>query len=245
MHKIWKKMIQATRKPQEVKTYYAGSHLVIVKPNRLSRSLRLRIDPIRKLPVLSVPLHCSAQSIEDFLKKGAPWIQQQLGHVNPTLLYPEVICFKGEIYQISLTDTLSHKRQILVDQEEKKIFLACAPELVQVRLKNHFRKRALQESIYHCERFANQLSVAIQRIEVKDYRARWGSCSRSGVITLSWRLIMASPRIFEYVCAHEVAHLVHHNHSKDFWQVVDWLCPNYKELRAELKTIGMTLFHAL
>lgn len=245
MLKVRKKFTPINSQSKEPKLYYVGDYPVIVKPNRLSRSLRLRIDPIRKLPILTVPFHCSSRYIEDFLQRGESWVQQQFAHVDRMAPYPETIFFKGETYQISLRDNLPNKRQVQIDAQEKTIILACTPELVRLRLKTQLKKMALQECERYCEKFAYQLSVSIQKIRIKDYRARWGSCSRDGIITLSWRLIMARPAIFEYVCAHEVAHLVHHDHSKQFWQAVSMLCPNYKELRAELKTMGMSLFHTL
>ena len=63
-------------------------------------------------------------------------------------------------------------------------------------------------------RYAEQLGVAIKRISVRDQSSRWGSCSTTGVLSYSWRLILAPPFVLDYLAAHEVAHLVEMNHSR-------------------------------
>lgn len=60
-------------------------------------------------------------------------------------------------------------------------------------------------------------------VAVRDPRSRWGSCSSSGVISFSWRLILAPPAVRQSVVAHEVAHLVHANHGRDFWRLAKTL----------------------
>ena len=69
-------------------------------------------------------------------------------------------------------------------------------------------------------RAAQSLGVAFRRVSVRDQRSRWGSCSSSGVLSFSWRLILAPPFVLDYLAAHEVAHLVEMNHSRRFWRLV-------------------------
>ncbi|MBN2101411.1 MAG: DUF45 domain-containing protein [Candidatus Aenigmarchaeota archaeon] len=66
-------------------------------------------------------------------------------------------------------------------------------------------------------------------IKFKNMSSRWGSCSRHGNITISSRLLLAPDEILEYVCVHELAHLVHFNHSKKYWELVGKVIPDYKE----------------
>ncbi len=69
----------------------------------------------------------------------------------------------------------------------------------------------------------------------------WGSCGRDGEIRLSYRLMMLRPELIDCVIVHELCHLVHHNHSAAFWAEVARWQPDYKRLRAELKTAGIRL----
>jgi predicted metal-dependent hydrolase len=79
-------------------------------------------------------------------------------------------------------------------------------------------------------------------ITVKDTKSRWGSCSHSGNLAYSWRLVLAPQSVAEYVCAHEVAHLMEMNHSPKFWKLVGTLCPDYANQRRWLKVNGKSLF---
>ncbi|MCX6807530.1 MAG: M48 family metallopeptidase, partial [Patescibacteria group bacterium] len=80
-----------------------------------------------------------------------------------------------------------------------------------------------------------------KQIRVTSAKKRWGSCSHKGNISFSWRLIMATPSIIDYVIVHELAHLREYNHSKKFWQFVAKIIPYYKEQRKWLKDNGYTL----
>ena len=76
------------------------------------------------------------------------------------------------------------------------------------------------------------------KLTLRDTRSRWGSCTPSGDLMFSWRLIMAPTRILDYVAAHEVAHLAQMNHSAAFWAEVNRLFPAHLEARRWLKAEG-------
>jgi len=78
--------------------------------------------------------------------------------------------------------------------------------------------------------FAEKLGRYPRSIKVSQATGRWGSCNRTGVIRLNWRLLKASPAEIDYVIAHECAHLVHMNHSAEFWNTVSALYPNWKPI---------------
>lgn len=79
-------------------------------------------------------------------------------------------------------------------------------------------------------------------LSLSSARTRWGSCSASGAIRLNWRLVQAPPHILDYVLAHELAHLVHMNHSAAFWSETERLFPDWRPARQWLKQHGDTLF---
>ena len=79
------------------------------------------------------------------------------------------------------------------------------------------------------------------KITIRDQKTRWGSYSSNGTLSFSFRLMMAPPRILDYVVVHELCHLTHMNHSKEFWNMVETILPDYKEHRKWLKENGHTL----
>ena len=85
------------------------------------------------------------------------------------------------------------------------------------------------------------LGVRPGRIVVRDQRSRWGSCSRKGTLSFSWRLVLAPHDVLDYVVVHEVCHLVEHNHSPAFWALVRRRRPRYDEAKSWLAEHGWEL----
>lgn len=79
------------------------------------------------------------------------------------------------------------------------------------------------------------------RITIRDQKTRWGSCSSRGTLSFNWRLMLAPPAVLDYVVVHELCHLTHMNHSPAFWQAVEAVCPDYRNLRKWLKEHGNEL----
>lgn len=80
---------------------------------------------------------------------------------------------------------------------------------------------------------------SINKISLRNNSSNWGSCSTSGNISLSTRLLLCPEFIFDYLIIHELAHLVHHNHSDRYWNLVERVMPNYKIAETWLKTEGL------
>jgi hypothetical protein len=85
------------------------------------------------------------------------------------------------------------------------------------------------------------LGVVVKRVTVRDQSSRWGSCSTNGVLSFSWRLILAPDFVLDYLAAHEVAHLVELNHSQRFWRLVKRIYPNFARAKAWLDLHGTDL----
>jgi predicted metal-dependent hydrolase len=99
-------------------------------------------------------------------------------------------------------------------------------------------KRDLEAASLRC---AAELGVLVKRVAVRDQTSRWGSCSTTGVLSFSWRLILAPSAVLQYLAAHEVAHLVEMNHSVRFWRLVRKLCPDHERAKVWLDVHGSDL----
>lgn len=85
-------------------------------------------------------------------------------------------------------------------------------------------------------------SLVPQGVQISLARKRWGSCTRKGVIRLSWRLICLPTEFFDYVFVHELVHLRHFDHSPAFWHCVESFFPRAQEVRQKLKDIRSSDF---
>lgn len=82
---------------------------------------------------------------------------------------------------------------------------------------------------------AQQYNFKPSKITVRKQQTRWGSCSGSGVISLNYKLMALKQSIIDYVIIHELCHLIHLNHSSEFWETVKSVLPDYAKLRKELR----------
>ena len=91
------------------------------------------------------------------------------------------------------------------------------------------------------DRYAKWIGISPSGISVRNFKSRWGSCDCRGQLLFNWNIIKAPHAIADYVVVHELCHLVHPNHSKDFWALVQKFDPAYQEHRDWLKQQGSAL----
>ncbi len=115
-----------------------------------------------------------------------------------------------------------------------------APHVAR-RVRDFLKREAKNDLEVASRRAAATLGIAIKRVSIRDQSSRWGSCSTTGVLSYSWRLIMAPPFVLDYLAAHEVAHLIEMNHSRRFWRVVERICPDLARAKAWLDANGTNL----
>ena len=128
-----------------------------------------------------------------------------------------------------------------VSHENGEIRVTGSPDHTARRVRDYLRRLALCEIAPRAEMFAEQVNRSIAKISIRDPKTRWASCSSSGDLSFSWRLILAPEPILSYVVAHEIAHRVEMNHSPRFWRVVADLGVDAKASRIWLKAEGPRL----
>ena len=105
-------------------------------------------------------------------------------------------------------------------------------------IESWYRERALEHLQERVAAWAPVVGDWPSRVSVGDARSRWGSCSPRGALRFSWRLVMATPDLLEYVVVHELVHLRVRDHSAKFWSEVARLLPDCKERRKRLRDFG-------
>lgn len=203
------------------------------------RSTILRITNNRELE-LRAPLRMNIGAIADFLSHNIPFLQKSL-IVSPQSRLPLYIstqstCYLfGREYSVLLHATKRFSVQLNKERAEllfnvtatrlprKKFYSLVSPLLLQY----------LQERIQY---FEPRISTKKHnKLRLKYVRSLWGSCTTVGNLTFNIRLIHYPPEVIDYVVVHELAHLVHHNHSKIFWDLVRTHYPEVPEARKILK----------
>ena len=215
----------------------AGRDIAIeVKRLKQSRRMVMRWNPLKDTLTLSIPTRCSIDRALLFVRERQDWLDKTVGTLPERigLEFGSKIPVLGEELRIVPADKAP-------DGEGWLPILATparCPEIVQTVLKQRLKHYIGEVA----EEMADSIHATLTRITIRDTISRWGSCSTDGALSFSWRLIFAPIEVLDYVIAHEVAHLREHNHSPDFWALVEQLDPRYRTHRRWLKTHGKELY---
>ncbi len=199
----------------------------IVKKKKINK-ITIKPDPLKGQIVVSTPRFSTYNFAMSFVKKNIDWVHDVFyehkkqnsitGLKTITLIDKEynVNCQESEKNKIKITENAIDIWYQNIEKGQNMFF-------------NKIKNFAKEEIIKVVDEFCKELGVEYNRISIKDTNSRWGSCSKEKNLNFSWRIILAPRFAFLSVCAHEVCHLVHMNHSKEFWECLEKLYPNYKE----------------
>ncbi|MGH6926448.1 MAG: M48 family metallopeptidase [Propylenella sp.] len=215
---------------------------VAVRRNARARRLILRVDHASGEPVLTLPRRTGLSEGARFLADHVAWLKGQVGAIAPTtpLHDGSVFHLRGEPCRIR------HRggRGLVVLEANGSIpglVVPGDPDFLPRRVRDWLRREARRDLEIAVARYARALGRAPSGIRIADPKSRWGSCSPKGVLTFSWRLVLAPPSVLDYLAAHEVAHLKEMNHGPRFWAIVERLYPRYAEARDWLNREGPAL----
>lgn len=188
------------------------------------------------------PLRASDKIILQFVEKHTKWVEKKkvemraVAPPQPKQYLPgESFMYLGQSYPLTIVQ--GQKRKLVLDDDVFKL-AESAHANAEMVFQDWYRKQARREVELRVATFAEEHQLHYEKIRISSARTRWGSCSTSGTLSFSWRLILLHPDVIDYVIIHELAHTVHHNHSKRFWKLVENLLPEYKERRNFLKHFG-------
>ena len=223
--------------PQRRRQVLIGARVVDYELRQAAgRRLGLTIDErgLRVGAPRRMPLHL----IEAFVAENGDWVLRKLDEYV-TRAAPRHLGIRegvsvpvlGEAVPVRVVDGGNRIRW-----HEHALELAARPDADL----NALARRALQQrALAHFRQRAEALVVPLRRplptLALSSARTRWGSCSARSGIRIHWRLIHLPPACADYVIAHELAHLVHMDHSPRFWRQVEALFPDWQRVRAELK----------
>lgn len=216
----------------------AGEPPIEMQIRRVARARRisLRVSGRDGRVTLTMPPGASVDEAMGFAHTKEAWLRRTLAEL-PRAERPEhggQIMIEGRPTPILASKAL---RVALVDGELHVPQKGDAGPQIATFLKRLARNRAEAATARH----AAAIRRAPPRLTLRDTRSRWGSCTAEGKVMLSWRLVMAPPEILDYVAAHEVAHLIHMDHSSDFWALTERLYPGWKGARRWLRAHGAHL----
>jgi predicted metal-dependent hydrolase len=198
---------------------------VAIRLNPRARRLIVKVHPSTGEVAVVAPSERSMHRAIEFVKREREWIAARLAKVpTPVAMLPgATVPFKGQNYVIRSGPRGRGPVWIDTEAHRPTVRVVGQPEHAPRRIEDWLKKQARATLRRRVAFFALELGIEAGRVSVRDASSRWGSCSTSGNLSFSWRLIMAPSFVLDYVAAHEVAHLKEMNHGPRFWRLVERL----------------------
>ncbi|MEG0297773.1 MAG: SprT family zinc-dependent metalloprotease [Clostridium sp.] len=208
------------------------------------KSVSIRILEPYKIEV-KAPSRVDVKRIVEFVESKKNWISKKSKEMK--LVNYKVYEKKytdGEIYlvfgkeyklqiivknELGANNTTLHNNILCISTNDDSV------ENIKNMLENLYRKLTYNEIIKSVNKLQTSFAQVPTQIKVKEQKRRWGSCTGKDALLFNWRLSMCPKEVIEYVVLHEMCHMVHKNHSKNYWDLVLKLMPNYKEKELWLK----------
>jgi len=108
-------------------------------------------------------------------------------------------------------------------------------ELIDPNRINEYREKARSLLTERTDYYSEKYDLPYLRIRINSAKTRWGSCNHKNGLNFNWKILFAPPEVLDYLVVHELAHTIHKNHQKEFWNKVEFMHPSYKSSRKWLK----------
>lgn len=182
----------------------------------------------------------------EFINSRRQWVFEKWTEVNEAASRQESIgtgrlvsgakvLFRGRRLRLTVIDTDGPARLDYRSAFTLHRPAGASTEELQNLLNNWLRLRVKEDVADYVRRYTPKLSVVPAGIRIIDLKHVWGSCGEGGVVHLNWRLVHAPKPVLEYAVVHELCHLIHRNHSPEFWRLVAELLPGYQERKGWLE----------
>ncbi|MBV9395343.1 MAG: M48 family metallopeptidase [Methylobacteriaceae bacterium] len=225
-----------------------STYKVVLKRVASARRYTLRVKNVTGEVVLTMPIRGSLKEAQAFAERQGAWIGARLRRLPQAIPFAPgaTIPLRGVAHEI--VHRPGRRGTVWIEAPEAQfpegqaaLCVAGDRAHVERRVRDYLKreaKRDLEAAVLH---YTRELKLPTRSVGLRDTTSRWGSCSSEGSLNFSWRLILAPAYVLDYLAAHEVAHLVHMNHSARFWTLTQKLCPATERAEAWLKAQGKEL----
>lgn len=225
-----------------------------IRHSKRAKRINLRVDAKKGLELV-YPMGVKKPPPREVLKSKEAWILSALGKVQireetrfeRRYEQGETFPYLGKDITLNLIQK-TRGTTMTIQRTDTTLDISLPPDIdlndtdtIQFAVENFYRKQAKTYITKRTQEIAKKLGFKFNRIVIKNQKTRWGSCSTGNNLNFNLRLMMTSPEAIDYIIIHELCHLTHMNHSKQFWSLVGKHCPKYKYWRKWFKENGRFL----
>ena len=232
----------SSKKPSQLEDIHAR---VEVRRHPSARRLTLRVSRTRRSVIVTIPLQCDLDEAGSFLSRHIDWVRARLDSLPDPVPFQHnaAMPLRGEPHRVVFTAAKDTRIVSVATMPGQRPEIRVPGSLASApgRLRQWLFDEAKRDLDLRVLAHTKKLGLRYKRIAVRDQTSRWGSCSTTGVLSFSWRLILAPPLILDYVAAHEVSHLAEMNHGPKFWALVKKALTDLDAAKAWLQVYGLDL----
>ena len=188
------------------------------------------------------PLQASKREVQEFVRNNQDWIERRL-HEESQLAQEALRIEKGgrifyRARELNIEFKQGRKQRIMVNGDR---FIIQGHKLntakARLQVEDFLIDKASEYILPRANGLARHLGVdgKIREIRLRKTKSKWGHCTSHGILQYNWLIMLAPYSIIDYMITHEVCHLVHMNHSRSYWNLVESICPNYERYISWLK----------
>lgn len=241
-------MKQATQKPLNRKPHhreaeYRDGNGFIAEVIRTSRRKSADIRVEEGAVSIVVPADTCVKKIDQILQAKRQWIREKMflqremaAPSTKEFVSGEAFPYLGRNYRLKVergpfapVKLLNGRLVVRVPEGSQQ------PHMIRNALVRWYKRQAAQKLTEKVNRFAPVVGVKPAGVSIKTFKSRWGSCTAKGELEFNWLIMLAPNRMVDYVVVHELCHLLHHDHSPEFWREVARVMPDYQQCKEWLR----------
>ena len=200
-----------------------------------SKRRTLAIYITHKKVIVRCPLRASKREITEFIDCNQEWIEKRL--IEESLREKETLRIEkgAKIYyrarELTIAFKEGRKHRVLINGDQ---FVIQGHKLnsakARIQVEDYLIDKASEYLLPRARGLARYLGIdhKLKEIKLRKNKSKWGHCTSAGVIQYNWLIMLAPYSIIDYMITHEVCHLIHMDHSKRYWELVESICPNHR-----------------
>ncbi len=223
----------------------------LIRKNKKTLSITIRPNGA---VIVSAPIKATIADIEKIMYKRIKWIWRKLTQVQSNMtvvrekeyISGESFMYLGKNYKLKVIHAENVRTiKIKLYRGMLEVSMPIGIEESQIEIKSEIEKwykvQAMKKIEERIKLYTSKTKLLPNLVRVKELKTSWGICTSKGNLTLNWIIIMAPLSVLDYVVIHELCHLKHHNHGKEFWSMVGVYMPEYRAKKEWLKMNGRSL----
>ena len=234
----------------ELKFDYGSRIITFNLIYRKRKTMSIEVETTGEVTVIA-PVGTSSDDVIEKVKSRAGWIvskQYESKFINDTKINREAVSGESYMY-LGRNYSLDIRVDENIDNISVKLFQGKFvvntyikdEDLIKKAMENWYREKTLAKVKERVSYYSSYFNNEVTTVKVKEQKKRWASCTSKNELLFNWRCVMAPVFVLDYIVVHEMCHMEYKNHSKDFWNRVYAVMPDYEVRKSWLKNNGIKM----